>query len=123
MTTRHVPHQPAPDHIPGDVLDALEAARLSGEVDMHDRPSVIRLINGTPNAPFVYPAASVWLTTNPGQYDEALNAEVQRRYEYATSVARSRPGGLPTVAELREAAWPTRAVARLLADVIGEPAR
>ncbi len=58
------------DTIPEEVIDALEAAREDGSVNMIGRQSVMKLISDLDE----YPAAVLWLYENDGRYMEALTA-------------------------------------------------
>ncbi len=58
------------DTIPEEVIDALEAAREDGGVNMIGRQSVMKLISDLDE----YPAAVLWLYENDGRYMEALTA-------------------------------------------------
>jgi hypothetical protein len=62
------------DAIPDEVLDALEAARDTGEVNMIGRQSVMKIISDLDE----YPAAVLWLYDNDRRYMEALAAMGER---------------------------------------------
>ena len=65
------------DPIPDEVLDALEAARETNEVNMLGRQSVMKVISDLDE----YPAAVLWLYDNPRRYMEALIAMGERLAE------------------------------------------
>ncbi len=65
---------PPVDTIPEEVIDALEAARDTSEVNMLGRQSVMKLISDLDE----YPAAVLWLYENDRRYMEALIAMGER---------------------------------------------
>lgn len=62
------------DPIPDEVIDALEAARDTGEANMIGRQSVMKIISDLDE----YPAAVLWLYDNDRRYMEALTAMGER---------------------------------------------